>query len=81
MIINYYEGKKLQHIEIHTACPGCGRLDKLAMHEMVKSYMHNRKVYYLACACGWQGPEAEKPMMAGVKWEARALIQQLAVSN
>jgi hypothetical protein len=74
MKLPYYDHQLLCHIEIHQACPGCGKKNGLAMHDVIKSYMKDKRVYYVACKCGWQGPDADNAVMAAVKWDARVMI-------
>jgi hypothetical protein len=78
MKINYYLKEMLKTLEITQACPGCGRMDKIAMRSKVISYQHDKTEYYLGCNCGWMGPPADNPVLAGVKWEARCIFKRLS---
>ncbi len=77
MKLNYYLKDQLQQMEIHQPCPGCGRMNKLAMRDKVISYVHEKTEYYVGCNCGWMGPTADNPILAAVKWECRAMIKEL----
>jgi hypothetical protein len=77
MKLNYYLKDQLQWLEIHQPCPGCDRMDKLAIRDKVISYMHDKTEYYVGCNCGWMGPTADNPILAAVKWECRAIFKKL----
>jgi predicted RNA-binding Zn-ribbon protein involved in translation (DUF1610 family) len=78
MKLPYYEKHYLRQVEVTHNCPGCGKMDKLAMRSKVISYMHDKTEYYVGCNCGWMGPIADNPILAGIKWDARAMISQLS---
>ena len=71
VIINYYLKFTLHQLEIHEPCPGCGRIDQLAVRDIVISYMRCRTDYYIGCNCGWRGPSAINPVVAGEAWDIR----------
>lgn len=79
--INYYVKKLLRQVEITQACPGCGRMDNLAMRDRVISYTNDKTEYYVGCNCGWMGPTADNPIMAAVKWEARSMFVQRSLAQ
>ncbi len=74
MRVPYFAGNTTRYVEVFSACPGCGRIYDLAMHDVVQSYMHDQRVWYIGCKCGWRGPDAQNAVMAAVKWDARAMI-------
>ena len=78
MKLPYYEDHFLRQVEVTQCCPGCGRIDKLTVRSQVNSYVHNTTEYYIECNCGWLGPTAMSPIIAAVKWEARAMIIDLS---
>ena len=71
VIINYYLKFELHQLEIHERCPGCGRIDQLAVREILISYMKCRTDYYIGCNCGWRGPSAINPVVAAEAWDIR----------
>lgn len=77
MKLNYYLKDQPKQLDIFHPCPGCGRMNNLAMRDKVISYMHDKTEYYVGCNCGWMGPTADNPILAAGKWEARAIIKEL----
>ena len=69
--LNYYLKFELHQLEIHERCPGCGKIDQLAVREIVISYMRCRTDYYIGCNCGWHGPSDINPVRAAEAWDIR----------
>lgn len=73
MQLNYYLNDNLRQVEIHQPCPGCGEVEKLAMHSLQISWMHDRTEWYVGCSCGWRGPGMPTPPAAAQEWDMRSL--------
>jgi C4-type Zn-finger protein len=71
MELNYYMKDELHKVEVTLPCPGCGRLETLAMHVKVISYCNNKRKFHVGCSCGWEGPEMNIAERAALLWDAR----------
>ena len=71
MRINYYLGSILRRVEVDQPCPGCGTVDRLAVHSRMVSYTNDKTIYYIGCGCGWLGPAAEDATKAAQAWDFR----------
>jgi hypothetical protein len=72
--LNYYLKDKLHQLEIHEPCPGCGKIDQLAVHDLVTSCMHDRRDWWIGCNCGWSGPTVDNPIEAAKAWDIRIYL-------
>lgn len=71
MDLNYYFTDKVRQLQVNQPCPGCGRINGLAVHDMRISYMKNKIQYWIGCSCGWRGPVADNPSQAVAAWDHR----------
>jgi C4-type Zn-finger protein len=71
MELNYYYKDRLGKLEVFIPCPGCGRIDHLAVHWEQIGYLKNKIRYWIGCSCGWKGPDADHPDLASEAWEIR----------
>jgi hypothetical protein len=71
MELNYYLGSTLHQLEVREPCPGCGRIDQLAVHDKVISHAHHLIDYWIGCNCGWCGPVYRDPLEAADVWDTR----------
>ena len=81
MKLNYYlvnqpqpvKAGILYQLEVNLPCPGCARIDQLAVREIVISWCRNRTDYFIGCNCGWHGPAANTPIEAAKLWDIRII--------
>ena len=74
MELNYYLKDKLHQLEVQEPCPGCGKIDQLAVRKKVISYCNNRADYWIGCNCGWMGPTYKTPLEAATAWDLRIYL-------